>query len=91
MPDGPVALRDGSTMLVGNYMHAHAWQSGLFRELDSLDEIAIVNGPGSAYELDGFRVWFGGDVAEGALCAATRIHPRRGCLLAVAASSPGTC
>ena len=39
-------------VLVGNYMHAHAWQSGLFRELDSLDEIAIVNGPGSAYELD---------------------------------------
>ena len=62
----------------------------LLQHDESFTKGIIINRP-SAYELDGFRVWFGGDVAEGALCAATRIHPRRGCLLAVAASSPGTC
>jgi len=37
-------------LLVGYYLHAHAWQGGLFRSTGTLDSIYRVYGPGSSSE-----------------------------------------
>ncbi len=37
-------------VIVGDLMYVHAWQDGLFRALDTLDPIYVVNGPSGSSE-----------------------------------------
>lgn len=37
-------------VLAGFYLYAHAWEDGLFRAQTSLDDLFLVDGPGTSYE-----------------------------------------